>query len=149
MRTTRAKTQVIYSSSEKFAIGGSKTLKLSEHDVVTVVAAGITLFEALKAYAILSKEGVFIRVIDLYSIKPLDVETLKKTARETKAIITVEDHYAEGGIGEAVASALAPFGAVVHRLAVSKMPHSGSPNELLMHEEIDAAAIVQKVKNIL
>ena len=144
LRTTRAKTPVIYKEGEQFAVGGSKTIHSSGSDKVTVVAAGITLHEALKAYEILMKEGVAIRVIDLYSIQPLDVATLKKAAKETKAIITVEDHYPAGGIGEAVAAALS--GKVVTRLAVTKVPHSGKPEELLMYEEIDAAAIVKKVR---
>lgn len=144
LRTTREKTPVLYKEGEQFQIGGSKTLRKSEGDKVTVVAAGITLHEALKAHDILLKEGITIRVIDLYSIQPLDSEALRKAAAETKAIITVEDHYQAGGIGEAVALALSGF--KVHCLAVTKLPRSGRPDELLAYEEIDAGAIVKAVK---
>ena len=153
LRTTRKETPVIYSVDEDFPIGGSKVLKESAEDVVTVVGAGVTLFEALKAYEELEKEGIKIRIIDLYSVKPLDVATLETVVKETKAIIVVEDHYEAGGIGEAVAGALGERGkgkdATVISLAVRKMPRSGKPEELLKYEEIDAAAIVRKVKEIL
>ena len=102
LRTTRAETEVIYDDNDDFYIGGSKTLKSSSKDKVTVVTAGITLYQVLDAYQQLQKDGISIRVIDLYSIKPLDNETLLKAAKETQAIITVEDHYPAGGIGEAV-----------------------------------------------
>jgi transketolase len=148
IRTTRSDTPVLYDNDETFPIGSSKTVKQSKSDIVTVVAAGITLHEALKAYEELKKENIFISVIDLYSIKPLDVKTLKKAAKETKAIITVEDHFEEGGIGEAVKAALANENANVHSLAVKKMPHSGKPQELLDYEEISSAAIVKKVKEL-
>lgn len=148
MQTTRMDTPVIYDASEQFAIGGSKTLRSSAQDVVTVVAAGVTLFEALKAHESLAKEGVNIRVIDLYSIKPLDTAALKKAVQETKAIITVEDHCAQGGLGEAVASALSDTGTKIKILAVSKTPHSGKPSELLALEEIDSTAIIKAVKEL-
>jgi len=147
IRTTRKDTPILYGAQEKFPIGGSKTLKESAADVATVIGAGITLFEALAAYEELQKEGVAIRVIDLYSIKPLDQATLEKAAAETKAIIVVEDHYAEGGIGEAVASALSHIKKTpVYSLAVRKMPKSGKPEELLNYEEISKEAIVKKVR---
>jgi transketolase len=151
IRTTRKETPVMYAADEKFTIGGSKVLKQSSNDVVTVVAAGITVVEALAAHEQLQKNGVSIRVIDLYSVKPLDIETLKKAAAETKAIITVEDHYVEGGLGEAVASALSEAGATtpVHKLAVRHMPKSGKPTELMKYEEIDASAIVGCVTSII
>jgi len=133
---------------EEFPIGGSKTLKSSEKDVATVIGAGVTLHEALAAYEELLKAGMSIRVIDLYSIKPIDVATLKKAAAETKVLITVEDHFEEGGIGEAVASALATSSANVHMLAVTKMPRSGKPEELLAFEEIDKNAIIKAVKSL-
>ncbi len=130
IRTTRMDTPILYDSTDEFEIGGSKTLKKSSKDLITVVAAGVTLHETLKAYEELKKENINIRVVDLYSIKPIDTETLKKCAKETKAIIVVEDHYAEGGIGEAVRSAFASQGETlqncsVYSLAVSKMPKSG------------------------
>lgn len=145
IRTTRKQTPEIYSEKEQFAIGGSKVLRKSPKDVVTVVAAGTTLHEALAAYEVLKKSKIYVRVIDLFTIKPLDLATLKKAAKETKAIITVEDHHPEGGLGEAVASALAHFGAKVVSLAVRKTPKSGKPQELLDYEEISQDAIVRKV----
>lgn len=149
LRTTRQDTPIIYSNNEKFVIGGSKTLRASDQDKATVIAAGITLYEALKAYEELKKENILLRIIDLYSLKPLDVKTLKKAARETKAVIIVEDHFAEGGIGEAVASALSNEKARLASLAVRKMPKSGRPEELLNYEEISAPAIIKKVKEII
>jgi transketolase len=143
LRTSRPKAKILYPMTEMFPIGGSKTLRKSARDAATVVAAGVTVHEALKAADILAKEGTEIRVIDLYSVKPLDVATLRAAARETGHVITVEDHAAEGGIGEAVAAAL---GAPVTILAVRKMPRSATPTELLAMEEIDAAAIVAAVK---
>jgi transketolase len=149
IRTTRMDTPIIYSNSEEFHIGGSKVLRKSHNDVVTVVGAGITLHEALKAYEELAREGVFIRVIDLYSIKPIDVETLKEAGNSTQAIITVEDHFAEGGIGDAVRSAVAEDGIRVYSLAVRKIPRSGKPSELLDYEEISAKSIIQKVRSLI
>ena len=148
IRATRADTSILYDTNETFVIGGSKTIKNSKTDVVTVAAAGITLHEALKAYEELKKENILIRVIDLYSIKPLDVKTLIKAGKETKAIITVEDHFEEGGIGEAIKAALSETPANVYSLAVRKMPRSGKPQELLDYEEISAKAIVKKVKEV-
>jgi transketolase len=148
IRTTRKETPIIYNSDEKFIIGGSKVLTESKEDAFTVASAGITLHEALHAYEALKKENIFIRVIDLYSIKPIDAVTLKKAAEDTRAIITVEDHFAEGGIGEAVRSALAESTVPVYSLAVRKMPGSGKPQELLEYEEISAMAIIGKVKSL-
>lgn len=149
IRTTRKDTPIIYSNNEQFSIGGSKILRSSNKDVVTVIGAGVTLHEALYAYEKLKKENILIRVIDLYSIKPLDINTLMKAAKETKAIITAEDHYPAGGIGEAVASALSNQKADIYSLSVKKMPRSGKPQELLEFEEISADAIVKKVTEIL
>jgi len=145
IRTTRPKTPVIYDNSEEFHIGGSKVLRWSKNDEVTVVAGGVTVHEALKAYEKLKAEGINIRVIDCYSVKPLDAETLIKASEETKHIITVEDHYPEGGIGEAVAA----LGLKPHILAVRRMPHSGEPEELLAEQGIDAAGIIKKVKELV
>ncbi|MEK7542090.1 MAG: transketolase, partial [Patescibacteria group bacterium] len=149
IRTTRKDTPILYEPSEEFPIGGSKTLRQSENDVVTVVAAGITVFEALAAYEELQKQGISVRVIDLYSIKPIDKETLQKAAGETKAVVTVEDHYPEGGIGEAVASAMSSHNIAIHILAVRKIPKSGKPEELLEYEDISKDAIIRKVKELL
>jgi len=149
VRTTRKETPIIYSGDEKFHIGGSKVLTESKEDVFTVVSAGITLHEALQAYEVLKKENIFIRVIDLYSIKPIDSATLKLAAEDTKAIISVEDHFAEGGIGEAVRIAIPEYPVPVYSLAVRKMPRSGRPQELLDYEEISAKAIIAKVKSLV
>lgn len=147
IRTTRSATPVIYRKSESFPIGGSKTLTFSAKDDVTLIGAGITLFEALKAAEELKKHRINARVIDLYCVKPVDTETLMKAARETKAIITIEDHFAEGGIGEAVRSVVP--GAQIFSLAVRKMPRSGMPSELLDYEDISARSVVKKVFEIL
>lgn len=146
LRTTRSSTPILYEAQEEFAIGGCKVLRHSAQDVATVVTAGITVFEALKAYAALQKEGIALRVIDLYSIKPLDEAALLAAARDTGAILTVEDHFAEGGLGEAVKSALADTPVPVYSLAVRQKPQSGRPEELLEYEEISQKAIVAKVK---
>ncbi|MDD2901620.1 MAG: transketolase [Syntrophales bacterium] len=148
LRTTRMATPILYGPQEEFMIGGSKVLKESGNDAATVIAAGVTVFEALKAYEALQKEGVNLRVIDLYSIKPVDLAALQIAARETKALITVEDHYPEGGLGEAVSSALAATRTPVHSLAVRRKPKSGKPGELLDYEGISAGAIIRKVKEL-
>jgi transketolase len=147
IRTTRMASPILYGLDEEFVIGGSTVLRTSEKDVATVIAAGVTLHETLKAHEELKKEGIFIRVIDLYSIKPLDVATLTKAANETRLLITVEDHYAEGGIGEAVKGALCSK-VEIHSLAVRKKPKSGEPEELLDFEEISSSAIVRTVKEL-
>jgi len=148
LRTTRKETPIIYRNDEAFRIGGSKLLKSNKADVAVIVAAGITVHEALQAYEELKKENILVRVIDLYSIKPLDVAALVIAAHETGAVITVEDHFAEGGLGEAVMSALAEINVPVYPLAVRKMPHSGKPAELLEYEEISASAIVKRTREI-
>lgn len=149
IRTTRSATPIIYDSGESFEIGGCKVLKRSDKDAAAVIAAGITLHEALKAYDTLKKESILIRVIDLYSIKPLDRDSLEEAARDTGRIVTVEDHFPEGGIGEAVRTALALTGVPVYSLAVRKRPMSGKPQELLDYEEISSSAIVRKVQEII
>ena len=149
IRTTREATPILYSPEEEFVVGGCKIVRQSPKDLVTVVGAGVTLFEALKAHEELAREGLNIRVIDLYCLKPVDGATLQQAARETRAIITVEDHYAQGGLGEAVLSSLAATPARVHILAVGKKPRSGNPQELLDYEEISSQAIVAKVREIL
>ncbi|CUU10287.1 transketolase [Armatimonadetes bacterium GBS] len=146
LRTTRPKTPVIYDNREEFPIGGCKVLRQSGQDVATVVGAGITLHEALKAYEILREQGIAIRVIDLYSVKPLDRETLIRCGQETGGrIITVEDHYPEGGIGEAVAAAGQGHGIRGISLAVREVPRSGKPETLLAAYRINANAIVETV----
>jgi transketolase len=149
IRTTRKSTPIIYGKDDEFTIGGCKVLRRSDSDAVTVVGAGITLHEALGAYEDLKKDGIPIRIVDLYSVKPVDQTTLKEASMDTKAIITVEDHYPEGGIGDAVRSALAPQTAQVYSLAVTKMPKSGKPGELLDYEGISKSAIIQEIKEII
>jgi transketolase len=146
LRTTRMDTPILYRNDEAFWIGGSKVLKSNSKDKAAVVAAGITLHEALKAYDALRQEGILIRVIDLYSVKPVDVATLRQAAEDTGFIITVEDHYAEGGIADAVRTALSKAPVPVHSLAVRAMPKSGKPDELLEYEGISWKAIVEAVK---
>lgn len=146
IRTTRMDTPILYSEEEKFSIGGNKVVMQSKKDVVAVIGAGVTLHESLKAYEELQKSGISIRVIDLYSVKPINVKELEKSLAGIKNIITVEDHYAEGGLGEAVRSAL---NRPVTSLAVRKMSRSGKPQELLDYEEISASAIVKMVKKLI
>ncbi len=146
LRTTRGKTPVIYHNDEQFPIGGCKILRKSENDRAVVVAAGITVHEALKAHGQLMKNGTNIRVIDLYSIKPIDAATLCEAADATGFVLTVEDHYAEGGLGEAVRTALAESGVTVYSLAVRHRPQSGAPEELLDDQGLSARAIVEAIE---
>lgn len=149
LRTSRPKTPVIYNNDEAFPIGGAKVLRQAAGDKVTIVAAGVTLFEALKAADALKAEGLGVTVIDAYSIKPLARDVIKGAAQKTNnTIITVEDHYPEGGLGDAVAGELSVEGIKVHKLAVRELPRSGKPQELLARYGIDADAIVKKVKAI-
>jgi transketolase len=145
LRTSRPKSPVIYKNDEAFPVGGAKILR--EGDKATVVAAGVTLFEALKAADTLKSEGIGITVIDAYSIKPLGKKEILAAAQKTNnTVITVEDHYAQGGLGDAVAGELSVEGIKVHKLAVNGLPRSGKPAELLAHFGIDSEAIVKKVK---
>ncbi len=145
LRTTRNATPVLYKNSEAFPIGGSKTLAESQKDRATIVAAGITVHEAAKAYNELQKQRIHVRVIDLYSIKPIDRKTLLRAARQTKHLIVAEDHVAQGGIADAVRAVVGGL-ATVTSLAVRKIPRSGTPEQLLAYEGIDAKAIVRTVK---
>ena len=146
IRTSRPKTPILYSGEEEFQIGGSKVLQSSTQDRATIVAAGITLHEALEAYQVLLSQNLPVRVIDLYSVKPLDEETLRKAARETQLLITVEDHYPEGGLGDAVLSALANESCQFHKLAVNGLPRSGESGELMEALGISAQVIVKTVQ---
>tara|TARA_R110002073_G_scaffold241084_4_gene402911 strand:- start:18475 stop:20376 length:1902 start_codon:yes stop_codon:yes gene_type:complete len=145
LRTTRGDTPVIYDINEKFPIGGSKVLRQSDEDQVTLIAAGITLHEALHAHQQLKEHGIATRVIDLYSIKPLDHATVRQAADQTKVIFTIEDHAPEGGIGEAVLTSLSDHATAVNCLAVRKQPLSGSPEKQLDLQGISADAIVDAV----
>ncbi|OGD85662.1 transketolase, partial [Candidatus Curtissbacteria bacterium RBG_13_35_7] len=151
MRTNRPVTPVIYKSDQNFEIGGSKVLKQTKTDKVTVVSCGVTLFEALKAADVLAKKGINVRVVDAYSIKPIDQKTLIRCARDTEGrLIVVEDHYFEGGLGEAVSAVLSDKKNIeIYRLAVGKMPMSGKKDDLYDYEEISAKAIVGKVCDLL
>jgi transketolase len=149
LRTSRPKTAVIYNNEEDFPIGGAKVLRQGSGDKATVVAAGVTLYEALKAADALKNEGIGITVIDAYSIKPLGKDVILAAAQKTgNLVLTVEDHYAQGGLGDAVAGELSAQGVRVHKLAVFELPRSGKPEELLAKYGIDAQAIIQKVKSL-
>jgi transketolase len=149
LRAARPETPVLYSSNEKFEIGGAKILRQSQEDQVTVVATGITVFEALKAHDLLVAAGIHITLIDAYSIKPLARDLIAQAARKTNGfVVTVEDHYSEGGLGDAVAGELSIEGIRVRKLAVSGMPHSGKAQELLQKFKIDSRAIVEAVREI-
>lgn len=143
LRTSRPKTPVIYDNAEAFPVGGCKVLRETAADTVTLIGAGVTVFEALKAHDLLKAQGVSARVVDLYSVQPVDAATLTRCGRETGRLITVEDHYAVGGLGDAVSRAVAPAGIVVTRLAVREIPRSGRPDELLEKYGISAEHIVR------
>ncbi|XP_070297016.1 transketolase [Salvelinus sp. IW2-2015] len=148
LRITRPELKVIYDPKEKFEVGVAKVVRQSDSDKVTVIGAGVTLHEALTAADLLASEGVNIRVIDPFTIKPLDAATILSSARATGGrIITVEDHYREGGLGEAVLSAVGEEpGIIVTRLAVNRIPRSGKPQELLDLYGISAKHIANAVR---
>ncbi|MGH2804413.1 MAG: transketolase family protein, partial [Thermoleophilaceae bacterium] len=149
LRTHRGGLPVIYEPGDEFEVGGSRVLR--EGDDVTLVGAGVTLHEALAAADRLAEDGVQAGVIDVYSLKPIDAETLVRAAAETGAIVTAEDHWPEGGLGEAVLSALADSGerCRVRKLGVEIMPGSGSPDELLREAGIDADAIAAAARELV
>jgi len=149
IRTTRPATPLLYSSSEPFPVGGSKVLRSGDGDAATVVAAGITVFEALKAHDELKKENIGLRVIDAYSVEPLDGETIRRAAAQTGGrVVIAEDHFPAGGLGEAVAACLAGEARIVH-LCVRELPRSGKPGELLEACGISASHIVRAVKGLV
>ncbi len=152
IRTTREKTPVIYGGDEDFPVGGSKTLRSSDADRVTLVGAGITVHEALEAAGSLEADGIAARVVDCYTIKPIDAETLRAAAAETGLLVTIEDHWIEGGLGDAVLAALADGGDLsgrVVKVAVTQMPGSGTPEELRDWAGISASAIADRVRSLL
>jgi transketolase len=150
IRLSRPKTEVIYDSARSFVVGGSATLRESASDAATVVAAGITVFEALEAHKTLAADGIAIRVIDAYSVQPIDRDTLVAAGRATRGrMLTVEDHYAHGGLGDAVSEAVWDQAFRVRRLAVREIPRSGTPKELIDHYGISARAIVEAVKTLV
>ncbi len=150
LRTTRPKTPVIYQNDEIFPIPGFKVLRQSDKDAATVIGGGVTLHEALEAANLLQQKGIAVRVIDLYCVKPIDGAALRRQVEATSGrVVTVEDHYPEGGIGEAVVTALLEAGAkltAVKRLAVNGLPHSGKPEELLDEFGISAKHIAASVE---
>jgi transketolase len=150
LRTTRGAYPTVYDNADEFPIGGSKVLRSSDHDTVTLVGAGVTLHQCLDAAERLSAEGIQCRVIDLYSIKPVDARTLREASSATGGrMIVVEDHYPEGGIASAVLETLAnePHPRRVVHLAVRHLPGSGTPAELMAAAGIDADAIVAAVRS--
>jgi transketolase len=151
IRTLRPDTPVLYGPDEDFPIGGSRVLRSSDDDEVTLVGCGITVHEALEAADALAQDGIAARVVDCYSVKPIDADTLAAAAEETGRLVVVEDHWPEGGLGEAVLAALADHDghAQVRRLAVTEMPRSGKPAELLAAYGIDADAIAKAVRQLV
>jgi transketolase len=148
-----SKTPVIYAAGETFPVGGSKLVRHSDKDKVAVIAAGITLHEAVKACDQLKGEGIAVRVIDAYSVKPIDRETLRRAAADTGGmLVVVEDHWFEGGLGDAVLDAFTGVGVrppTVVKLAVRSLPGSGTPAQLMDAAGIDAGHIVRAVKSLL
>jgi transketolase len=151
LRTLRPNTPVIYGPDEEFEVGGSKVVRSSENDNVTIVGIGVTVHQALEAAATLDEEGISARVIDAYSVKPIDADTLQAASEATGRIITVEDHFPEGGLGDAVLAALAEKDEHPHvlKLAVREMPRSGKPDELLNAYGIDAEHIVEAARQLV
>jgi transketolase len=149
LRTSRPGTPLIYDRDKEFPIGGSKVLKKNSKDVVTVIGAGVTLHEALKAYEALKKEGIYVCVIDAYSVSPIDGENISRAVKKTNGnVVVAEDHFAEGGLGDAVSSALKGHFEMVH-LAVKELPRSGQPDELLDKYGISAHHIQDAVKSLI
>ena len=148
LRTIRSKTPVIYDPEEEFEIGGSKVLKQSSDDQCMILATGIAVHEALEAQQMLQEEGISTGVMDVYSLKPIDKEGIRKACADVPAVLTVEDHYPEGGLGETVAAAIGQQ-VQVYSQAVTKLPHSGKPDELLAEQGIDAQGIASRIRELL
>ena len=148
IRTTRMDAPVLYDNMDGFRIGASRLVKRSKKDRIAIIAGGVTLYESLEAYEELKDEGISAAIIDIFCIKPIDSALIKEISRDCDAILTVEDHYAAGGIGEAVSS-IEGLDCPVYKMAVEKMPRSGKPGELLEYEEISKKDIIRKVKKIL
>ena len=145
-------TPALYAGDEAFPVGGSKTLVATDHDDVTLIGAGITLHECLAAHDILGAEGITARVIDCYSVKPIDAQTVRRALGDTGAIVVVEDHRVEGGLGDAVLAALAATGPLhgrVAKLGVAEIPGSATPTQLRAWAKIDAAAIAQRAREVV
>jgi transketolase len=153
IRTTRERTDPLYTEEESFPIGGSKTLQASDADRVTLVGAGVTVYQSLNAATMLEQDGIRARVIDAYSVKPIDADTLRRAMGETGLIVVAEDHWIEGGLGDAVLAALAedgrPIAGRVIKIGVTQMPGSGTPDELRDSAGISAARIAERVREAL
>jgi transketolase len=151
LRATREKTPVIYSPDETFRIGGSRVVRETDDDAVTLIGAGITLHEAMKAADQLAGDGINARVIDLYSIKPIDAETLRAAARATGRFVTVEDHFPEGGLGDAVLEVFADSDERprIVKLAVRELPGSATPEQQLAAAGIDAPHIAAAARRLV
>jgi transketolase len=152
LRSTREATNILYGANDDFSIGGSKTLASSDHDEVTLIGAGVTVHESLAARDLLDADGITARVIDCYSVKPIDATTLRAALHETGVLVVVEDHRVEGGLGDAVLDALAstgPLSGRVHKLGVTEVPGSATPTQLRAWAGIDAAAIVEAARGAL
>ena len=148
LRITRENLPTLYNNTHEFSIGGSKQVISHKASKITIVSAGITLHQAYQACLLLEQENIFVDLIDLYSIKPMDTETLKAAYAKSQALLVVEDHYPEGGIYEAICSsgiAIKP----TYSLAVNLIPRSGTPSELMAMAEIDTKSIINKVRSIL
>lgn len=151
IRTSRPNTAVIYKNDEPLAVGKAKVVRSSKNDQALLIGAGVTLHEALKAADILAKTGVNVRVLDPFTIKPIDQKAIIENAVQAGGrIITVEDHYPEGGLGEAVLSAIAEQpNIILRKIAVKEVPRSGKPEELLQYYGIDAASIVKQTESFI
>jgi transketolase len=152
LRTTREATAALYPGDEAFPVGGSKTLVATDHDDVTLIGAGITLHECLAAHDLLGAEGITARVIDCYSVKPIDAQAVRRALGDTGAIVVVEDHRVEGGLGDAVLDALAATGPLhgrVAKLGVTEIPGSATPEQLRAWAGIDAASIAQRARGVV
>lgn len=151
IRTSRPNTPVIYKNEEPLTIGKANIIRSSDNDQALIIGAGVTLHEALKAADILAKSGINVRVMDPFTIKPIDQKAIIDNAVHTSGrIITVEDHYPEGGLGEAVLSAISEHpNLILRKLAVKEVPRSGKPDELLSYYGIDATTIVKEVQDFI
>jgi transketolase len=150
LRLTREATPVLYNSQEEFKIGGCKIVKQSQNDQLCIIAAGITVFEALKAYNILKEQNILVSIIDLYSVKPMDTETIKNIViKSQNKVVTVEDHFIQGGLGEAVCYELRNLNIKIELLAVKELSRSGKPEELLAYHKIDTNAIIETAKKLI
>jgi transketolase len=149
LRTTRTKTPIIYKKSDTFRIGGSKVIRKSKKDTVTIIAAGITVHNSLKAYEELKKDGIFIRIVDAYSIKPIDKRGIINSLIETKnSVIVVEDHFERGGLGDEVKSILPSTAKMIH-LCIKKLPRSGKSEELMDRYGISKKQVIKAVKKLI